>query len=113
MRILRFIVDNETIKQDPECDFTGLFPGRNPDVEAVFEFSKEWDETIKVVAFWSMLDDEYEPQELIDDSCTIPKEALSRASFRIQVLGKKKKQTFGKTTLTTNKLTVRQMGGKR
>ena len=82
-------------------------------MEAEFEFSKEWDETIKVIAFWSILDDEYEPQELIDDSCIIPAEALSRASFKIQVLGKKKKQTFGKTTLTTNKLTVRQMGGKR
>ena len=113
MRILRFIVDNETIKQDPECDFTGLFPGRNPDVEAEFEFSKEWDETIKVIAFWSMLDDEYEPQELIDDSCIIPAEALSRASFKIQVLGKKKKKAFGNETLSTNKLIIRQTGGKR
>lgn len=113
MRILRFIVDNETIKQDPSCDFTGLFPGKNPDVEAEFEFSKEWDDTIKVAAFWSMLGDEYDPQELNSDACSIPVEALSRASFRIQVLGKKKKKAFGNETLSTNKLTIRQTGGKR
>ena len=112
MRILRFIVDNKTIKQDPSCDFTGLFPGRNPDVKAEFVFSKEWDNMVKVVAFWSILDNEYEPQVLIDNCCSIPKEALSRASFRIQVLGRKNKPSFTKTTLETNKLTIRQTGGK-
>lgn len=109
MRTLRFIVDGETIKQDPSCDFSGLFPGRNPDVRAEFSFSSEWRNKAKVVAFWSMLGVEYEPQELQDDdSCNIPAEALNRASFKIQVLGKK-----GVTKLTTNKLPIRQTGGKR
>ena len=42
MRTLRFIVDNEIIKQDPSCDFTGLFPGKNPNIKAEFVFSDEW-----------------------------------------------------------------------
>lgn len=113
MRTLRFIVDDETIKNDPSCNFDGLFPGRNPDIKAEFMFSKEWDNTVKVAAFWSVLDNEYEPQVLIDNCCNIPKEALARASFKIQVLGRKSKPAFNKATLSTNKLTIRQTGGKR
>ena len=113
MRTLRFIVDGKTIKPDPSCDFTGLFPGRNPNIKAEFIFSDDWKNTVKVAAFWSMLDAEYEPQVITDECCDIPKEALSRASFKIQVLGKKKRPSFGKTTLETNKLTIRQTGGKR
>ena len=113
MRTLRFIVDNEIIKQDPSCDFTGLFPGKNPNIKAEFVFSDEWKNTVKVAAFWSILDAEYEPQALTDDCCEIPVEALSRASFKIQVHGKKKRPSFDKTTLSTNKLTIRQTGGKR
>lgn len=113
MRILRFIVDDEMIKQDPSCDFTGLFPGRNPNVKAEFVFSDEWKNTVKVAAFWSVLDSEYEPQVLNNGCCNIPTEALSRASFKIQVIGRKTKPSFGKTTLSTNKLTIRQTGGKR
>ena len=112
MRTLRFIVEDEVIKQDPSCDFSGLFPGRNPYVLAEFVFSSEWENSVKVAAFWSMLDTEYEPQVLHNDSCIIPTEALSRTSFKIQVLGKKDKSRFNSTTLSTNKLTVRQTGGK-
>lgn len=109
MRILRFIVDGTSIKQDPSCDFSGLFPGRNPNVRAEFTFSPEWKNKVKVIAFWSMLDAEYEPQLLQDGkSCTIPPEALSRAAFKIQVLGK-----AGATQLCTKKFTVRQTGDRR
>ena len=113
MRILRFLVNGKAIKQDPSCDFTGLFPGRNPNVKAEFVFSNEWENTVKVAAFWSMLDSEYEPQLLEDDCCIIPEEALSRASFKIQVFGKKRMPAYNSTMLSTNKLTVRQTGGKR
>lgn len=113
MRILRFLVNGQSIEQDPSCDFSGLFPGRNPDVRAKFVFSSEWKNSVKVAAFWSMLGVEYEPQVLVDDSCTIPVEALSRASFKIQVIGRKEMSASNLTTLSTNKLTVRQTGGKR
>ena len=109
MRILRFIVDGQTIKQDPTCDFTNLFSDRRLDICAEFDFSSEWSDKIKVVAFWSMLDQEYEPQALDDkNSCTIPSDALKRASFKIQVLGLR-----GSEKLATNKLTILQTGGRR
>ena len=109
MRTLRFIVDGQTIKQDPTCDFTNLFSDKNSNVCAEFAFSSEWNDKIKVAAFWSMLDKEYEPQALDDkNSCVIPSDALKRASFKIQVLGLR-----GSEKLTTNKLTILQTGGRR
>lgn len=108
MRTLRFIVDGKTITQDPSCDFSGLFPGRNPSVRAEFTFSSEWKNKVKVAAFWSVLDKEYEPQELQDDSCIIPSEALAKPSFKVQILGKR-----GKERIDTNKLSVLQRGDKR
>ena len=114
MRTLRFIVDNVTIKQDPSCDFTGLFPGKNEEVRAEFVLSSEWNNTIKVAAFWSMLDKEYEPCKLVDNSCVIPEEALERAAFKIQLIGKRTRGVYGTPiTMHTNKLTIRQTGGKR
>lgn len=109
MRTLKFIVDNKTIKQDPACDFSGLFPSTEKNVMAEFTFSSEWKSAIKVIAFWSILGSEYEPQALKDGkSCMIPVEALARPAFKIQILGKK-----GNSKIATNKLTVYQEGGKR
>lgn len=108
MQVLRFIVDGKTIKQDPSCDFSGLFPGKNPNIRAEFTFSSEWKNKVKVAAFWSILDKEYEPQEIVDDACIIPSEALLKPSFKIQVLGKK-----GNERIDTNKLTILQKGGRR
>ena len=108
MRTLRFIVDGQTIKQDPTCDFSGLFLNKDSGVCAEFIFSSEWNDKIKVAAFWSMLDREYEPQALDNNTCIIPVEAFSKASFKIQVLG-----IGGHERLTTNKLVVLQTGGKR
>lgn len=107
MRILRFIVDGKTIKPDPSCDFSGLFPGKNPNIRAEFTFSSEWKNKVKVAAFWSILDKEYEPQEIEDDGCNIPSEALAKPSFKIQILGKK-----GKERIDTNKLSILQKGGR-
>lgn len=109
MRTLRFIVSNNTIKPDPNCDFGGLFPGTEQYVKAEFLFSPEWKSGVKVVGFWSPLGNEYPPQHLEDGkSCMIPTEALKRASFKMRVFGK----CNGKR-LSTNKLTVLQTGGKR
>ena len=109
MRTLRFIVNGNTIKPDPNCDFSGLFPGREPHVNAEFEFSKEWQSCIKVVGFWSMLDAEYTPQQLEDGfSCMIPTEALERPAFKMQVFGGRKG-----INLQTNKIVILQAGGKK
>ena len=108
MRTLEFIVNNKSIIRDPDCDFSGLFPGTEKFIMAHFSFSDEWKNSIKVAAFWSILGAEYEPQELKDGkSCMIPVEALARPAFKVQILGKK-----GRSIISTNKLTVYQGGGK-
>lgn len=108
MRVLRFIVNNNTIRQDPNCDFSGLFPGQEKEVMAEFEFSPEWKSGTKVAAFWSILGAEYPPQELIDgETCMIPIEALQRPAFKMQILGKHKGKRIETATIT-----VYQSGGR-
>lgn len=108
MRILKFIVDGQTIKKDPFCEFDGLVPGTEKLVLAEFSFSKEWRDYKKVIEFRSVLGKEYEPQKLIGDrTCVIPSAALQKRAFKIRVIGKK-----GDVKLTTNKIEVKQTGGK-
>jgi len=106
MRTLRFIVKGQTISLDPQCDFKGLIPGTEGYLEAEFSFSKEWESCIKVVAFFSNLGREYEPQVLNRRNvCIIPQEALANRIFKVQVVGKKDNYT-----LRTNRIAVRQEG---
>lgn len=108
MRTLSFIVDGKSITPNPACDFTGLFPGRNPEVRAEFILSKEWQRGLKVVAFSSILGKEYSPTALNEDNtCEIPAEALEKPAFKIQILRK-----YRNVTTITNELTVYQKGGR-
>lgn len=108
MRTLKFIVNNQQIKPDPNCDFGGLVPGTEEYLKAEFSFSNEWDKCMKVVAFTSMFGKEYEPKVLTDgNSCLIPSEALKRRSFKIRVIGKR--DGF---KITTDKIVVKQEGDK-
>ena len=108
MRTLSFIVEHDVIKQDPFCNFNGLFPAPNQKIQAHFAFSEEWTNIPKVVAFYSMLGKEFPPR-LIDEEnyCMIPPEALSLPTFKLQVLGNNQ----GKI-IPTNTMTVYQKGGK-
>ena len=106
MRTLRFIVKGQTISLDPKCDFEGLVPGTEGYLEAEFSFSKEWESCVKVVAFFSNLGVEYEPQLLNSRNvCKIPPEALKNRVFKVQVIGKRKDYI-----LRTNRLSVKQGG---
>lgn len=108
MRTLRFIVDGQIIRPDPDCDFSGLVPGSEKYLKAKFTFSSEWNNCVKVVAFWSRMGEEYPPQKLQGGvSCDIPSEALESKYFKIQVIGKNK-DGF---KITTNKLEICQNGG--
>lgn len=109
MRTLNFIVDGQLIEKDPKCDFSGLVPGSEKYLKAKFTFSSEWSGLLKVVGLWSRLGAEYPPQVLEkDNTCIIPAEALGSKYFKIQVIGKRKKDGF---RLTTNKLEICQNGG--
>lgn len=109
MRTLKFIVDGQIVKLDPNCDFSNLVPGTSEYLKAEFSFSPEWDGRVKVAAFWSVLGKEYPPQLLKDGrECIIPEEALKRRKFKVQVIGKK-----DGSKLTTNRVEVNQNGGKK
>lgn len=108
MRTLRFIVDGQIIKQDPNCDFTNLIPGTEGYLQAEFSFSPEWKNCVKVASFWSAVGKEYPPQVLKDGmSCVIPPEALTKYAFKVGIIGK-----GPDLRLTTNKIAVKQDGGK-
>lgn len=108
MRTLKFIVDKQIIRQDPNCDFSGLVPGTDGYLQAEFTFSSEWRDTVKVAAFYSRMGKEYPPQVLEDGkTCMIPAEALSKSIFGVKIIGKKEG-----LKLATNKILVWQTGGK-
>lgn len=108
MRTLRFVVDDQIIRQDPACDFSGLVPGTNGYLIAEFQFSKEWDGCTKVAGFYSAMGKEYPPRILADGkTCVVPFEALEKRVFKIQVIGKR-----GDSKIKTNKVAVSQDGGK-
>lgn len=107
MRTLKFIVEGQVIKPDPNCDFENLIPGTESFIQAQFSFSKEWNQCIKVAAFYSMLGMEYPPQPIKEDlTCMIPIDALRRHKFKVQVIGRN-----NEIKICTNKVTVEQRGG--
>ena len=109
MRVLKFIVDETTIKPDPDCDFTGLFPGQMERVVADFTFTPDWKSRVKVAAFWSIMGKEFPPQVINEEGlCEIPNEALAKVAFKVQVLGKHRDKK-----VETNQLTIYQSGNKR
>lgn len=103
MRNLRFIVEGQIIRQDPSCDFSGLFPGTQGYLKAEFLFSKEWKDCRKAAVF-DLLRDEY-PVPLIGNSCEIPADVLTWKSFSVQVVGERDGYR-----ITTNKVEVKQNG---
>ena len=107
MRTLRFIVDNQIIRQDPNCNFDNLSPGSEDHILTEFVFTKEWNGFDKVVAFYNSLGRELGAKALIGSrSCYIPSAALKQSVFKIQVIGAK-----NNTKLRTNKVEVHQKGG--
>ena len=107
MRTLKFIVDKQIIRQDPNCDFSDLVPGTEGYLQAEFSFSPEWSGCTKIAAFWTVFGEELPPQILKDGkTCMIPAEALERKIFKAQVLGKRNGYK-----IVTNKVEVKQNGG--
>jgi len=108
MRTLRFIVEDQILKRDPDCNFDNLVPGTDGYLQAEFRFSPEWNGSTRVAAFYSTMGREYPPQLLKDGkTCMIPAEACAKQTFNIQVIGKKDGYK-----ILTNKVAVSQMGGK-
>lgn len=108
MRTLKFIVDGQIIKQDPNCDFSGLVPGTKGYLQVDISFDREWDGCVKVAEFYSPFGKEYEPQVLKDGhTCMIPDDVLKLRTFKMKIIAR-----CGCTkTMTTNKVVITQNGG--
>lgn len=101
MRILKFNVDIQHIKKDPDCDFTDIVAGTQKYLQAYFTFSPEWHDCILVASFWR---GGKEHAVLIEDGyCYIPTEALTGRTFGVSVTGQR-----GDYLITTNRIIVRQ-----
>ena len=101
MITIKLIVDGDRIRVDPSCNLSGLVSHTTESVQLKFALSSEWKSRVSVVAFWSMLGQEHPPRTLdVNECCTVPAEALQRAAFRVQLLGKRNSETFETTKCT-------------
>lgn len=103
MRILKFMVDGQSIQKDSSCDFKGLVPGTKGYLEAHFQFSDEW-KGCKRAAVFTVLGKEH-AVPLINGKCEIPEKALTWKIFSIKVVGIRDGYR-----VTTNKVEVLQDG---
>lgn len=84
-RILRFIVDGQTIRRDPSCNFEGLYRGTVGYLQAQFSFSEEWGGCKKAASFY-WLGEEY-AVPVVNNQCEIPEEALKGQEWKVSVTG--------------------------
>ena len=106
MRTLVFNVEGQLIKRENPDEL--IVAGTSGYWKAKFSFSKDWENTQKVVAFYTKYGKELPPCVLSDDNtCKLPKEALALHEFKISVLGKR-----AGCVITTKPITITQYGGK-
>lgn len=102
MRTLKFIVDGQSIRPDPSCDFSNIVRGTKGYLQAEFQFSNEWKDLFKVAEFRRYSDGEVIPVAIVNNKCVIP-DVTSGLFFRVSVVGKR-----GDIRLTTDEAEVRQ-----
>lgn len=104
MRTLKFIVDEQSLRKDPACDFSGVVKGSKGYLQCSFSFSKEWNGCKVAASFWSY-DKEIDAAAVIDGVCQIPDGVTDRRRFRISLTGVKDGYR-----ITTNKVWIEQEG---
>lgn len=87
MRILKFIIDGQTIRKDPSCDYEHIVSGTKGYLCASFSFSADWDGCRKAAIFSCLGRDH--PVPIINNKCQIQEEALLYKYFRVKVVGEK------------------------
>ena len=101
MRTLKFIITDQAITKDPNCDFSGIVAGTEGYLRAEFSFSEEW-QGCRMAAVFSCMRKEY-PQPIKNGSCVIPAEALEWDYFGVRVVGQRENYR-----ITTNEIKIRQ-----
>lgn len=101
MRVLEFIAGGQTLKRDPQCDFSGIAAGSRGHLVARFRFTKDW-ASFKKVAVFVHAGREY-PVGLKDNMCEIPAEALGGSYVQVYIVGQR-----GDYRITTEKTAFAQ-----
>ena len=105
MQDWRFIITGQMIKKGPDSPFNKMVAGSANYYTAVFEMDKAWAGYSCLAHFTTNGCEEYVP--IIDRRAVIPEKILEYKMFEVSVVGQKESGR-----LTTNKTTVRQIGGK-
>ena len=103
-RDLDFIVTNQRIEKDRDCDFSGIFSGTKGYLRCRFSFSREWEGLSKAAIFKCGNSVRYAP--IVNNECMIPNELTDFLRIKIAVAGKSPE-----LTLTTNSATIIQQEG--
>lgn len=104
MRTLKFIVDEQSLRKDPDCDFSGVVKGSKGYLQCSFSFSKEWNGCKVAASFWSY-DKEIDAAAVVRGVCQIPDGVTNRRRFGVSLTGIKNGYR-----ITTNKIWVEQEG---
>ena len=99
-RMLKFIIDGQTIRKDPACSFDGIHRGTAGYLHAQFFFSGEWAGCKKAASFYSVGKEYAMP--VIGSQCEIPEEVLKYQRWEVSVTGMRPgfKITTGKEKVT-------------
>ena len=88
MRVLKFIVNGQSLQKDPNCDFSGIIRGSKGYLVAEFSFDSSWKGCTIAASFWHF-GKEYAVL-VQNNSCMIPDEALEGFSVGVTLRGIKR-----------------------
>lgn len=103
MRVLKFIVNGQSLQRDPNCDFSGIIRGSKGYLVAEFSFDSSWKGCTIAASFWHF-GKEYAVL-VQNNKCIIPDEALEGFSVGVTLRGIKKGYS-----ISTNKAVFEQGG---
>ena len=102
-RVLEFDVNKQNISKNAGCSFDGIVSGTQGYLKAKFNFSKEWNDCVKVAVFRVLLE-EY-PVPLCSNACDVPPDATQWDEFFVRIVGRDNKGM----TVTTDEISVKQI----
>ena len=101
MRILKFIIQAQSIIADPVCVYSGIVSGTKGYLQAQFNVSKEW-AGCRMAAVFRCLRKEY-AQPVKNGRCEIPADALTWDRFSVRLVGQKENYR-----ITTDEIIIQQ-----
>lgn len=104
MRTLKFVVEGQSLRKDPACDFSGIVKGSKGYLQCSFSLSREWYGCKIATSFWSY-DKEIDAAAVVHGVCQIPDDVTDRRRFGISLTGVKDGYR-----ITTNKVWIEQEG---